>query len=621
MDKKPKQSLGRILYNNWYMLRKVSTLAPLYPVLMVVEGIFMGLMNAAVSFYSFQILNSVDSVGSFGKSALLIGTVALFYVIVYLFHGWYWQFFNPLLKKKIHLKMHGELFLHARRLDIACFDDPKFYNDFVWAMNESDSRAVRVMEDTGKVINRVIASLSIFGLMLAIDPVVFGILFLFALFSVTVGLWGKRIGFRHSEEGIPVWREFDYVSRVFRLPDYAKEMRMGQAEEIFLERYDRALEENIALDIRYGKKYLFSYGVCYSVLSKLSYFAIVAYMVFLLYRGDFLVGGFAAALGIVGKIRWLLMDLSERLVNFTEHSLHIERYLGFLRFRPSVIGKETEIPDFETLELRNVSFSYDYSGHPIYAVDDEKSEKDEPKEVLRNVNMTIRKGEKIAIVGYNGAGKTTLIKLILRLYDPTEGEILYNGRNIREFDPLAYREKIGVVFQDYRLFAATVAENVLKDVYTPQDRDRVLHALQSADFGEKLATLSEGINTPLTREFNENGTNLSGGEEQKVAIARVFAQDSSLVIMDEPSSALDPNAEYELNQSIFAQTREKTVIFISHRLSTTRTTDRIYMFDSGTLCEEGSHAQLLTKNGKYAEMFRLQSEKYNLGSQHGGELF
>jgi len=619
MDKKNKQSFGRILYNNWYMLRKVSSFAPIYPVLMVVEGIFMGLMNAAVSFYSYRLLNSVDSAGSFGQAALLIGIVALFYVIVYLFHGWYWQYFNPLLKKKIHLKMHGELFLHAQRLDLSCFDDPGFYNDYVWAMNESDSRAVRVMEDTGKVVNRVIASLSIFGLMLVVDPVIFGILFFFTAISVVFNLWGKKVSFRSAEEHMPTWRMQDYVSRVFRLPDYAKEMRMGHAEEIFLNRYDQAIEKNIELDVRYGKKFLLVYGIGYTALSKLSYFMIVAYMVWLLYRGDFLIGGFAAALGIVGKLRWLLFDLTDRLVNFAEHSLYIEKYLGFLRFRPSVTGKETEIPDFETLELRNVSFSYDYSDHPIYAFGDGTPKREDPKAVLCNVNMILRKGEKIAIVGYNGAGKTTLIKLILRFYDPTEGEILYNGRNIRDFDPLAYREKIGAVFQDYRLFATTVAENVLKDVYDPKDRERVLDALKSADFGEKLATLPHGIETHLTREFKEEGTNLSGGEEQKIAIARVFAQDSPLVIMDEPSSALDPNSEYELNRSILERTKEKTVIFISHRLSTTRIADRIYMFDSGVLCEEGSHGQLLAKKGKYAEMFRLQSEKYSKGSQHGGE--
>ena len=219
-------------------------------------------------------------------------------------------------------------------------------------------------------------------------------------------------------------------------------------------------------------------------------------------------------------------------------------------------------------------------------------------------------------MGYNGAGKTTLIKLIMRLYDPTDGEILYNGVNIKEFDTDEYRKRIGTVFQDFKIFATSIAENVMNGSYNePTDKETVLRALDSADFSAKLSELSEGIDTHLTREFNENGTNLSGGESQKVAIARVFAQNYPIVIMDEPSSALDPLAEYNLNQSILHNTDDKTVIFISHRLSTTRIADKIYMFDTGALIEEGSHSELLEKDGKYAEMFRVQSEKYQLSKQ------
>ena len=184
--------------------------------------------------------------------------------------------------------------------------------------------------------------------------------------------------------------------------------------------------------------------------------------------------------------------------------------------------------------------------------------------------------------------------------------------DIRRYDPEAYRRQIGTVFQDFRIFAASVAENVMNGEYTSEDESRVLAALDAADFTEKLQTLEEGIQTHLTREFKETGTNLSGGEAQKIAIARVFARDYPIMIMDEPSSALDPVAEYNLNRSILDHTADKTVIFISHRLSTTRIADRIYMFDTGTLVESGSHEELLAREGKYAEMFRVQAEKYRL---------
>jgi ATP-binding cassette subfamily B protein len=284
-----------------------------------------------------------------------------------------------------------------------------------------------------------------------------------------------------------------------------------------------------------------------------------------------------------------------------------------MRFEPQIKDGITEIPEFESLELRNVSFSYEFSAHPKYRFHDEDykaPKKEDGKNVLRNVNMTIRKEDKIAIVGYNGAGKTTLIKLIMRLYDPTEGEILYNGVNIKNYEPNAYRRMIGTVFQDFKIFATSIAENVMNGDYRESDRETVLSALKAADFTDKLDTLEDGINTHLTREFNNKGTNLSGGESQKIAISRVFAKNYPIVIMDEPSSALDPLAEYNLNQSILHNTEGKTVIFISHRLSTTRIADKIYMFDTGSLIEEGSHEELLSMNGKYAEMFRVQSEKY-----------
>jgi len=236
----------------------------------------------------------------------------------------------------------------------------------------------------------------------------------------------------------------------------------------------------------------------------------------------------------------------------------------------------------------------------------------EEEKTLDKISLTINKGEKIAFVGYNGAGKTTLTKLLMRLYDSTEGSILYNGRNIKEFSPEQYRGHIGAVFQDYQIFAATIAENVIGGEYTKDNEEQVMAALRAASFEEKLKELPHGIHSQLTTEFQKDGVGLSGGEAQKIAIARVFAHPYELIIMDEPSSALDPIAEYELNQSILKNAEDKTVIFISHRLSTTRMADRIYMFDQGKIVEYGSHEELMEQNGKYAEMYRVQAKKYQI---------
>lgn len=246
------------------------------------------------------------------------------------------------------------------------------------------------------------------------------------------------------------------------------------------------------------------------------------------------------------------------------------------------------------ITFRNVTFTYNGESKPS----------------LKNINLTISPFEKIAIVGYNGAGKSTLIKLLLRLYDISEGEILLGDTNIKEFDTNSYRKDFGVVFQDFQIFAATLGENVAMDCTQEEDKKKILKSLYKSNFGESIEKLTLSLDTPLTKEFQQTGVNLSGGEGQKVAIARVFFKSCKYAIMDEPSSALDPISEYKLNQNMIEISKDKTVIFISHRLSTTVMADRIYMLENGEIIEEGSHQELMNLNGKYAEMFNKQAEKY-----------
>ena len=187
-----------------------------------------------------------------------------------------------------------------------------------------------------------------------------------------------------------------------------------------------------------------------------------------------------------------------------------------------------------------------------------------------------------------------------------------NGQDIREYDKKSYRSSFATVFQDYKIFASDIADNVKMDVAHETDRKKIEQALEQSGFAERLKTLPKGINTPLTREFEETGVNLSGGEAQKVAIARTFYQYCPIIILDEPSSALDPISEYQLNQAMLEAARDKTVIFISHRLSSTVMADRIYMLEQGRIIEQGSHRELMGLNGKYAQMFRMQAEKYSM---------
>lgn len=613
-SKRPRQKPAAILRNNFYMLGRVFRLTPEYIFWMVVEGIIWGGINSATGLFTYYLFNAIGDGTPFSGIARIIGIMAVIYLLVYAFDKWYWIIKNPTLKQKLHLKMHKELFELARRADLSSFDDPAYYNDFVWAMNESDSRAVAVVETTGKLINRVVSSGALFTLLFTIDYRVALLLIVSAILNMILEQAGNRVWYEQNKKENPLWRKDSYINRVYHQSDYAKELRISHANDLLMKEYAENCDALADAEVHYGKRYFVIYGFWSSIFGHGTYFAVMLFMFRQLTVGAVALGSFAAAMSVIWKVRWLLTDLLGKVTEYRNHSLYIEKYLEFVHQKPSLGGSALPPPDFSSLELRDVSFSYEFSGHARYAYHDEDDpapEEAPPKEALQHVNLTIHRGEKIALVGYNGAGKTTLIKLLLRLYDPTGGEILYNGQPLSAYNAEELRKKIGVVFQDFKIYATSIAENVMNGPYNEEtDKETVLNALHAADFDEKLATLPEGVATHLTREFNDKGTNLSGGEAQKVAIARVFAHPFELLIMDEPSSALDPMAEYALNQSILHYAEGKTVVFISHRLSTTRMADKIYMFAEGKLIEAGSHDELMQKNGKYAEMFNLQAEKY-----------
>lgn len=231
-------------------------------------------------------------------------------------------------------------------------------------------------------------------------------------------------------------------------------------------------------------------------------------------------------------------------------------------------------------------------------------------DTLRGIDLKIKQGERVAVVGYNGAGKTTLVKLMMRLYDPSSGIITLGGRDIREYDLKSYRNIFGVVFQDYKQFALSVAENVLGRPMRDGDEAIVEDALRRAGIWDKISELPDGIYTQMTREFSEDGLLLSGGQSQMLAIASVYAHGSPIVILDEPSSALDPLAERELYRQMYSACEGKTMIFISHRLSSAVSADKVVLVEDGVVRECGSHEELMRLDGKYAEMFRAQAESY-----------
>lgn len=590
-DKKIK--FGTLLRNNIFLFRLACKYAPLYVVLTVVDGVVWGINNSIELYYTKILFDMIGNGTPFLKVLNLIIFMAVYNLLLFAYHYWYMKYKMPMIQKDLQYRLHTELFEKARSLDLSCYDDPEFYNDFIWSINESDTRVQKQLDDLGKLINRTVASVLVTGLIVTIHPILAAIILFFTVLRIVFQMWKAKEDYKRAQDFVPLDRKTDYINRMFRLADCAKEIRLTRVSENLLHEHEKVIEEKKALVLKYAPKRYWLSVATWGMMSLGDGVVILFLLYELLVTGSIALGDFAAGVTAIWQLSWLLRDLMDRLVKSKEHALFVDKMKTFLSYQPKIVGG-TKIPGkFESIELQNVHFAY----------------KDD--EILKGVSLKIHRGDKIALVGYNGAGKTTLVKLLMRLYDPTDGEILYNGINIKEYDLDAYRACIGAVFQDYKIFASTIAENVLADVDDGTKRGTVLTALQKSAFEEKLTTFEKGIDTELTREFYKDGTNLSGGEEQKIAIARVFAQPYELLIMDEPSSALDPISEYKLNHSIAESAADKTVIFISHRLSTTRHADRIYMFESGQVIESGTHDELVANtNGKYYGIWHAQAQYY-----------
>ena len=589
--KKDKIKLSTSLKNTIYILRLIFKTAPWYLIGRVIMGLVTGLKHGAEILLISAVLNAIDRGESFESIVKIIAVMAIFWLCYYIFFHLYWGQMNARTRLRFQHKLQKTFFEKSSKLDISSYDTPEFYNDFVYSMKNADAVMVRTTDALGDLIRSITGSASVFTVLFTLDPIIAYVVCGTAVVNMIFRRCMNHVSYKYNKLLNEQYRKEWYIDRFFNTPNFTKEIRLTDVSENMLSEYDNKIEASRKLNSKWQRTNLIFNTIIF-IIACVSEAFVIAYMAKNLYSGIVLVGGFAITVNSMWKLNNMISDITNQLVNVNRHSLYVEKIKTFMNTQTK-IASGTRIPEaFENLEFKNVSFAY----------------RDDL--VLKDVSFKINKGERIAIVGYNGAGKTTLTKLIMRLYDVTEGEILYNGFNIKEYDLDLLRKKIGAVFQDYRIFAASVAENVLADLYTDDKEELVIKSLESSTFGDRLKTLEKGIHTQLTREFYQDGTDLSGGEAQKVAIARVFAHDNELIIMDEPSSALDPMAEYELNKSISENAKGKTAIFISHRLSTTRHSDRIFMFEGGVLTESGSHEELMENNKNYAKMFNIQAEKY-----------
>lgn len=594
--------MKKVIKNQWFLWKLCFKVCPGYMIYHLYDGFrYQGIIFLEHVLGIRYVLHCAEFHEPFWKAFAYIGAILLINMIQiipdgYFIHGWTYKA-KPMLYRSLKEKMYEK----AAEIDLSCYDDPKYYNDFVLAVAEAESSIDRFLKMCNMMVQGITVIVTTGAFYIMTDAT--GILFVLASFVLRflVSRVLNKLNFDVRLKVNPLERKRNYVSRVFYLNDYAKELRLHPKVGDKLEKEFEETNDEIAKEQkRVGLKRTFlnftrDYVVGDFIMDGL-------YITYLVFKATVLKSlAYSDAVVLFNRtssLRRGFANIADVVPMAQENSLYIDKIRAFLDYKPKMelnVG-ETVPSNNAELSLKHVSFKYS----------------EDADETLKDITLKVKPGEKIAIVGYNGAGKTTLIKLLMRFYDPTEGTITYHGKDIKDYKPCDYRRRIGVVFQDYQMYGATLLENVLMTDSKAGDysEEAAKEALERAGFSKRLQTLPHSLDTQVTTEFDKDGINFSGGESQKIAISRAFYKDADILIMDEPSSALDPIAEYELNKAMESAAKGKTVFYISHRLSTTRDADRIILLEKGCIAEEGTHESLLEMNGKYAEMWRVQAGRY-----------
>lgn len=424
------------------------------------------------------------------------------------------------------------------------------------------------------------------------------------LFILTVISFFQYLFFRYTvkkdrkevwDKLAPTWRKIDYMTQTTQDFDYAKDIRLFHMKDWLAEKQHGVFMEKQEKMLYSRTLWIYNSEFAH-VMSMLSTATVYGILIYNVIDRNMSIGNFTLYLGLSTTFTSALTEFFNSLGGFKDRSMQVDDFRSFMDLKEEEGEDLLQIPkaDQYTFTFKNVS--YQYHGAEGYA--------------LKNLNLTLKAGERLAVVGLNGAGKTTFIKLLLRLYDVTEGEILLNGVNIKRFKREEYYKLFAPVFQNVEIFAFPLSENVSMKIPENTDRELALECLIKAGMKEKVSSLAEGVDTQLLKVLYEGGVDLSGGEKQKLALARALYKNAPVIVLDEPTAALDALAEYNLYKSFDELIGDKSAVYISHRLSSTRFCDHIAMFQEGEMVEYGSHEELLLKRGAYAEMFEIQAQYY-----------
>lgn len=514
------------------------------------------------------------------------------------FYNWVTQIYNGLQLIKIREHVNGLIYHKSKEMDIECYERTDFYDEYVRALEDGPGW----LQDTVNIVCSLLAALlqigTVIGLFLSM-----GYIFIFVAILYCVQSWvtlkmTNKLFYQGYLLDTPVNRKTDYIDGIFKGYPYVKELKLYQAHDFFIRRFFslrdqlKALKKRRVADLL---KILFASNLVGSCLKAF----VNIYVIYRITQGVYTVGDFTLVFASVIALSGSVSEIINNVPNMKNNKKLIGSLIRLLNYVP---GRKTSghasLPAKAQIEIcvNNMSFAYPNQ---------------QDRNVLQHISLKIREGEKIAIVGENGSGKSTFLKLLLGLYEPTEGSITINDKEYSEYDRTEWQKLFGVVYQDYQVYQVSIAENILfRSKLDEEDKKLVWEALEFSGLADKVRSLEKGIDSVLFREFSEDGVFLSGGEYQRLVIARAYARKARLIVFDEPTSALDPMAADDIMSRLYRMGENKTVICVSHRLTTTVSSDRILVFDQGNIAECGSHEELMNKQGLYYEMFTKQSDYY-----------